>query len=286
MRFGPMRFACRIRILVWQGDKPKTRIQERAREARYELLCACAAEIGADYLVTAHHADDQAETILFRLLRGSGFAGLAGMPRMAQRGGLTFLRPLLDCPKSALIAVCEAQDQPYFRDPSNENPAFARAQLRRLLPLLAEEGLDREALLRLGRRAARVDLALDATVEKLRARLPATRDEDSFSAPIGALAAEPAEILGRLIEAEIQRVASARPVRLDRLEVLDGVTAGGLAKACGMARQSCRPRARLGPQGKLDDFPGKAAPARPVGVSSDGKFTFAGSGGHRTAKIR
>lgn len=218
------------RILVWQGDKPKTRIQERAREARYELLCACAAEIGADYLVTAHHADDQAETILFRLLRGSGFAGLAGMPRMAQRGGLTFLRPLLDCPKSALIAVCEAQDQPYFRDPSNENPAFARAQLRRLLPLLAEEGLDREALLRLGRRAARVDLALDATVEKLRARLPATRDEDSFSAPIGALAAEPAEILGRLIEAEIQRVASARPVRLDRLESLTASLQAALQK--------------------------------------------------------
>ncbi len=208
------------RILDWQGEKPVTRIQERAREARYALLLAHALEIGADYIVTAHHADDQAETILFRLLRGSGLSGLAGMSGAAPRGELIHLRPLLDCPKDALIAVCEARGHPYFRDASNENLAYARARLRKLAPILAEEGLDRAALLRLGRRAARADAALDACVQRLRAALHATRADGVFCAPIGVLKNEPAEILARLIEAEIHMLGTDRPLRLDRLETL------------------------------------------------------------------
>lgn len=208
------------RILAWRGDKPATRVQERAREARYALLFAHALEIGADYILTAHHADDQAETILFRLLRGSGLSGLAGMSGAAPRGALIHLRPLLDCPKDALIAVCEAGGHPYFRDASNENLAYARARLRKLAPILAEEGLDRAALLRLGRRAARADMALDACMQRLRAALPATRVEGRFCAAIGAFKSEPAEILGRLIEAEIHTLGTNKPLRLDRLESL------------------------------------------------------------------
>lgn len=210
------------RILEWRGAKPETRIQERAREARYGLLFQHAREIAADFVVTAHHADDQAETILFRLVRGSGIAGLAGMPQASKRGGLIHLRPLLDCPKSDLIAYCEARGQSFITDPSNANPAFARAHLRKLAPLLAQEGLDREALLRLGRRAERADLALTARLAKLRSDLPAVRNEGVFQAPIGALEAEPAEILLRLIEAEIDalQVQPAKPLRLSRLESL------------------------------------------------------------------
>jgi len=74
---GPPRLRC-PHNLVWEGVKPRSRVQERAREARYALLSEHAARIGADHIMTAHHADDQAETILFRLLRGSGISGLSG----------------------------------------------------------------------------------------------------------------------------------------------------------------------------------------------------------------
>ncbi len=208
------------KTLVWTGAKPKTRIQERAREARYALLDAYAGEIGADYVLTAHHADDQAETILFRLLRGSGLLGLAGMPRAARRGGLVHLRPLLAMPKRDLVAYCEAHAQPFFRDPSNDNPAFARTHLRKLAPLLAREGLDQKALLRLGTRAARTAAALGVKVEQLRASLDATRQADLFTSPIGPLANEPAEIFARFIAAEIGRLAPEKTLRLDRLESL------------------------------------------------------------------
>ena len=83
------------RVLQWKGVKPTSRLQERAREARYRLLVDHAKAIGADALMTAHHADDQAETVLFRLLRGSGVAGLRGMDVMTARDGMTIARPLM-----------------------------------------------------------------------------------------------------------------------------------------------------------------------------------------------
>lgn len=204
-------------ILTWEGEKPATRIQERARVARYALLFQHARAIDADFVLTAHHADDQAETILFRLLRGTGIAGLAGMPVAAPHDDIVHLRPLLAYPKDALVAVCTERGQAFLSDPSNENSAFARTRLRRLLPLLAEQGLDSRALLRLGRRAARADFALAMRVNALHASLHATRTDAVFSAPIGHLGGEPEEILLRLVEREIQALGG-KPVRLDRLE--------------------------------------------------------------------
>jgi tRNA(Ile)-lysidine synthase len=206
-------------ILVWQGAKPKTRIQERAREARYELLFAHAREIGADYVLTAHHADDQAETILFRLLRGSGLSGLAGMSVAVRHGEIVHFRPLLGYSKETLVGLCQARRHPFFCDPSNEDLSFARTRLRRLLRLLAQEGLDSAALLRLGRRAARADLALAAATKMARASLQREDGHGFSSAQIGHLRAAPEEILLRLVAAETEALGSTS-LRLDRLESL------------------------------------------------------------------
>jgi tRNA(Ile)-lysidine synthase len=207
-------------ILVWDGGKPKSRIQERAREARYQLLFDYATRIGADHVMTAHHADDQAETILFRLLRGSGVSGLSGMANSSERNGLILARPLLDHAKADLAALCESRGHPFFDDPSNTDPVYARTRIRRLGGLLADEGLGRAALLRLGRRAARADTALAARVRAVRAGLAARREPGGFRADISALADEPEEILLRFLALELKLINADEPLRLERLEAL------------------------------------------------------------------
>ncbi len=207
-------------ILLWQGAKPQSRIQERARAARYALLRAHARSLGADYLLTAHHADDQAETILFRLLRGSGIAGLAGMQSETKQAGIMLYRPLLNISKKALVAYCEACAQPYIRDPSNENSAFARTRLRALLPLLEEAGLDAAGWARLGRRARRAEQALAAQAEQAGTKLEKIPVNDGFHIAAASLRHLPAEILLRVIAAEIAALGSGRPPRLERLESL------------------------------------------------------------------
>lgn len=214
-------------VLTWEGEKPKTRIQERARAARYALLAECARNIGAGAIVTAHHADDQAETILFRLTRGSGVSGLTGMSKKSDSHGLALLRPLLDFPKSALVGICDHADHPYFSDPSNADDVYARARLRKLAPLLADQGLDRDALLRLGERAGRADAALAscAAMAHERALLESAPALSRFDA--AALAQAPLEILQRILAREIARLAPESRPRLDRLER----AAGRLAEA-------------------------------------------------------
>src|SRR5712691_981536 len=93
------------RTLRWSGAKPKNGLPAAARAARYRLLVQAARTSGASHIVTAHTRDDQAETLLMRMLRGSGIAGLAAMARESEREGVKLARPFLDIPKSQLIAT-------------------------------------------------------------------------------------------------------------------------------------------------------------------------------------
>ena len=174
------------RILQWKGAKPTSRLQERAREARYRLLVDHAKAIGAEALLTAHHADDQAETVLFRLLRGSGVAGLRGMDVMTVRDGMTIARPLIGLKKRDLIAFANARGAPFIDDPSNTDPRFARTRLRALLARLGEEGLDAEALDRLARRARETEEALAHLTAEVELRVSSEGALDAralFTAP-------------------------------------------------------------------------------------------------------
>ena len=126
------------RVLCWEGEKPAARIQERARDARYRLLVDHTGVEGCDTLFTAHHMDDQAETVLIRMARGSGVSGLAAMRPVVLREGVRHGRPLLGWRKEELIRICAESGQPYFTDPSNANPRYARTRLRTLAPTLAD----------------------------------------------------------------------------------------------------------------------------------------------------
>src|SRR3954468_12620068 len=90
------------RTLRWTGAKPKTGLPAAARDARYRLLAKAARAAGATHVLTAHTQDDQAETLLMRMSRGSGIAGLGAMPRQSQREGVVVARPLLQVPKTRL----------------------------------------------------------------------------------------------------------------------------------------------------------------------------------------
>ena len=205
--------------LAWKDDKPKTRIQERARDARYALLFDHARALGADHVVTAHHLDDQAETVLFRLMRGSGVAGLAGMSRTSPRGELTLFRPLLGLAKAELVAICEEAGEPYARDPSNVDPRYARPRLRALMGALAAEGLDAKAFSRLAARAARAERALNAAAESAEARLGLAANLTCDGA---ALFAEPDEIVRRLLTRAVARAGGwdAGRIGLEKMEAL------------------------------------------------------------------
>jgi tRNA(Ile)-lysidine synthase len=145
-------------ILSWRGAKPANGIQAAARTARYDLLCAWCRAAGVLHLLTAHHRDDQAETVALRQARGSGADGLAGMAPVRELAGLRLLRPLLPVPKAALIASLEAAGQPWLEDPSNRAAGFARARLRH------EAGLDAAHLARLACESAADRAALDRAV--------------------------------------------------------------------------------------------------------------------------
>jgi tRNA(Ile)-lysidine synthase len=205
-------------ILTWRGAKPDTRIQERAREARYQLLAQCARDIGAGAIVSAHHADDQAETILFRLTRGSGVAGLAGMASVSTLENLRLWRPLLQLRKAQLEAFCAAAGHSFMRDPSNENPSFARTRLRRLQATLAQQGLDTTALLRLGARAAQAEEALAWCTAHFLSAAQQKSDVGAFHCDAHLLQTLPRELLQRIIAAQIAALEPRTTLRLERLE--------------------------------------------------------------------
>ncbi len=213
------------RLLRWEGPKPVRGLPEAAREARYGLLVALSRETGASHLVTAHTRDDQAETVLMRLARGSGPAGLAGMRPEVERDGIRHLRPLLGIAKADLVALCRRNGWPFVEDPTNRDEAFARPRWRRLAPVLAAEGLTPDRLAQLAERMLRADQALD---DKSRAALAAARRPDR-GLEAGALLAEPLEIAVRALALAVAEVRSVgEPLRLERVE---GCTEAVLAAA-------------------------------------------------------
>ena len=207
--------------LTWSGPKPVSGIQERAREARYRLLSEHARSIGAPFILTAHHADDQAETVLMRLGRGSGVAGLAGMRRETLLGeGVALVRPLLELAKPDLLAICAAGGLAFVADPSNDDPAYHRVRLRRQAEAAAGLGLDRTALVRLARRMARAEEALEQEVARSLAELQPLAEPGLWRADLAVARAAAPEIVQRVVARAILHVGQAGTLPLERLEAL------------------------------------------------------------------
>ncbi len=125
--------------LLWQGWDGRGNVQAKARTARRDLLTTWAQDQGLGVVLLGHTADDQAETFLMRLARGSGVDGLSGMPA-SDKGGL-FLRPLLPVSRAELRDWLKARGIPWVEDPSNDDTRFDRVKARQMLATLAPLGL-------------------------------------------------------------------------------------------------------------------------------------------------
>lgn len=260
------------RTLAWTGRKPKTGLQQAARLARYRLLAEAARKARAAHILTAHTRDDQAETVLIRMSRGSGLTGLGAMqrisvvpgrervrcldgstekvsgfrvrgPRAAPRNDEPLLiRPLLDLPKSRLVATLKAAGIPFADDPSNRDPRFTRARLRSLMPHLAAEGLDAPRLAGLARRLKRADAALEAAVDRAAAELAVKAPAGMTAFQAEGFAALPAEIGLRLLGRVVSAHGDEGPVELAKLEALkealDSAQKAGRKSANGRFRRS------------------------------------------------
>jgi tRNA(Ile)-lysidine synthase len=153
--------------LVWEGDKPNTGLQAAARAARYRLMADYARAHDIGLILMAHTEDDQAETLLMRLARGSGLDGLGAMAPIAhvQDGeSLLIARPLLDVPKTRLQASLRQRGIGWIDDPSNVSPVFERVRLRAARAALDGLGLTTGMLSLSARRLRQARSALDRWV--------------------------------------------------------------------------------------------------------------------------
>jgi tRNA(Ile)-lysidine synthase len=219
------------RIVRWTGEKPTTGLQQAAREARYALLAAAAKAAGARHVLTGHTLDDQAETVLIRMMRGSGLTGLGAMIEVtpldrispsAASADILLVRPLLGLAKARLLATLAREGIAFADDPSNRDPRFTRARVRELMPVLAREGLDVRRLALLARRLRRAEAAIEMAVAVAAAALsegpwpqrgPIRFDAEKFRRL-------PAEVALRLLGHAIAHTGYEGPVDLGKLEAL------------------------------------------------------------------
>lgn len=174
-----------------------------ARAARYAFLTEAMREAGAARMATAHHADDQIETVLYRILRGTGLPGLAGIP--VRRGAI--IRPLLRFRKTELVDYAVAHDIAFREDPTNETDRFVRNRIRRaLIPVMQTvQPQSPQAVLALARHAARAERSWRVLLDDIRPRLIVSRTRDVSQLAITVLQEYDGEIQARLVRRELRR---------------------------------------------------------------------------------
>lgn len=211
----------RHRVLV-RPDMPLAgNLQAAARDARYRLMSDWCGANGVLHLALGHHLEDQAETVLLRLARGSGVDGLAAMAKIFETRRVRYVRPMLDLSRDRLRATLRARQQPCIEDPSNDNAEFQRVRLRRAQPILDTEGLTAWRLAATAASMARARAALERAAAACLAQCATLYPEGYCLLDEGPLRAAPEEVALRCLARVVSCIGGrAYPPRLHRVEGL------------------------------------------------------------------
>lgn len=242
------------RVAVWLQERripheiltrPETAVdgnlQTVARAARYDLMSRWCVRHDVLHLCLAHHSEDQAETVLIRLARGSGVDGLSAMAPVIETASVRLLRPLLDMPQARLRATLAETAAPHVDDPSNDNPSFARVRFRQAAPMLASEGLTPKRLCDTARRMARSRRALDQAAAGLLARAATLHAEGYGYLDRAVLCSAPEDVALRALARMLGCIGGTPyPPRLERLERLYAALTGPAGLQSGRTLLGCR----------------------------------------------
>jgi tRNA(Ile)-lysidine synthase len=209
--------------LRWKGAKPKGDVEAQARDARYRLMAQWCQAHGIDALYVGHTRDDQAETFLLRLARGSGLDGLAAMRAVSPcpaDAAVSLVRPLMDLEREALRAHLTGRGQEWIEDPMNGDPRFSRVRVREALASLGSAGLTAARIADAAAHLGRARQALDAVTEAVLRRACRVQD-NAILIEADALVAAPREVGLRAL-ARVLMTVSGQPYRprFERLERL------------------------------------------------------------------
>jgi len=263
--------------LVWDDAPGRGNLQAAARDARRQLLAAWARERGLAAVALGHTLDDQAETFLMRLARGSGVDGLAAMAPAVEAEGVLWLRPILGLRRAALRAALAAEGLGWAEDPGNEDAHFLRVRARRALGPLAALGLGPERLAATAAAMARAREALEAGTAALAAECLEEGRAGDVTLDPGPFATAPEELRLRLLAGAVCWVAGARfRPRLAALAEAEARIAGG-ALAGGISLHGCVIRTARG-RIAIRREPAAAAAAMPWAAGRwDGRWALDGT---------
>ena len=227
------------RILSWTGVKPDTGLQAAARVARRALLTEYCREHGILHLLLGHHADDQAETVMMRVVAESGGDGLAGMAAVVEHDDIRILRPLLDVHHEQLVEVLRTMGQEWIEDPSNRDARFTRIALRDLKA-------SPEAALSAATQWGRERVGRERQTAAFLARAAAIYPEGWVALDLGMLREAPEELARRAVARSVMTVGGlAYPPRGESLLHLVGELRAG-SPAAGYTLGGCLVRVRGG----------------------------------------
>jgi tRNA(Ile)-lysidine synthase len=215
-----------------RASRERPTLQEAARRARYDALRGIAERHGAERLATGHTLDDQAETVLLRILRGSGPDGLGGIPERSPDGFV--VRPLLRIPREEIVSYATARGLSWREDPSNADPAFARARLRsRWLPGL-RDAFNPRLLRAIGdlAEAQRRDAEWIAGIVEREAERFLTEEEGGLRIVRSGWEALPEALARRVVRLALRRAGAARDISRVHLERVVNILRSGRPGSC------------------------------------------------------